>query len=52
MVSTKFIPKHTYICQYQGELLEARDAVMREKEYSEDDGCYMFYFFFKGKKYW
>lgn len=42
------------MCEYAGELLNMKEAAEREKEYENDEsvGCYMYYFMFKGEKYW
>ena len=54
VVSTHYIPTGTFICEYSGMLISKKEAVAVEKEYEMDEttGCYMYYFRFKGKKYW
>lgn len=54
VVSSNFIPRGTYVCEYSGRLLTKEEAFLKEKEYKNDEriGCYMYYFMFKGKKYW
>ena len=54
VVSSHFIPKGTYVCEYSGELLTKEEALLKEAQYDNDEtvGCYMYYFQFKGEQYW
>ena len=54
VICTHYIPHGVYICEYAGELLGLKEAAKREDEYQSDNGigCYMYYFAYKGEKYW
>jgi len=54
VVSSHFIPRGAYVCEYSGRLLTKEEALLKEKEYENDEtvGCYMYYFMYKGEKYW
>ena len=54
VVSSNYVPKGTFICEYSGQLLTNEEALKNEQEYEGDHsiGCYMYYFMFKGVKYW
>ncbi|KRX18756.1 N-lysine methyltransferase SETD8-A, partial [Trichinella nelsoni] len=42
-----------FVVEYRGELIESAEAQRREERYQKNSriGCYMFYFYFKGKQY-
>ncbi|KRX61686.1 N-lysine methyltransferase SETD8-A, partial [Trichinella sp. T9] len=42
-----------FVVEYRGELIEIAEAQRREERYQKNSriGCYMFYFYFKGKQY-
>lgn len=44
------------ICEYEGDLLSHKEALKREQRYLKQSGesykGYMYYFYFKRKKYW
>lgn len=44
--------KGRYVCHYSGELLSRAEGAHREKQYSEDVGCYIFFFTHKGMDMW
>ena len=51
VISRRTFQKGEYICDYAGELIDAREAHGREVEYEkEEKGCYMFFFEFRNKK--
>lgn len=54
VVSSNYIPKGTFICEYSGQLLTNEEALKQEQEYEHNHsiGCYMYYFMYKGEKYW
>ena len=55
VVSTQDIPKNTFICEYVGELITWKQAVIREEEHEKagnTERCYMYYFPHKGVKLW
>lgn len=54
MVSSNYIPRGTFICEYSGQLLSNEEAMKNEQKYENDNtiGCYMYYFMFRGEKYW
>ena len=54
VLSTHFIPRGTFVCEYSGVLRSKKEAIIMEKEYERDSeiGCYMYYFAFRGEKYW
>ena len=54
VVPTYFFPKGQYICEYEGTIRKKKEALEIEKKYEQDQsvGCCMFYFNFKGEKYW
>ena len=54
VISTHYIPQGVYICEYAGEVLRLKEAAKREEEYEGNHGigCYMYYFTYKGEKYW
>ena len=54
VISTNFIPRGTMICEYAGLLRSKEEAMSMEKEYKKDQtiGCYIYYFTYRGEKYW
>ena len=54
VVSTRPFTKGELVCEYSGELIPQEEARRREDEYAEDPdiGCYMYYFEYKGKRWW
>ena len=54
VVSSNFITKGTFICEYAGRLLSKKEAITEERMYEADEtiGCYMYYFTFRGEQYW
>lgn len=54
VVSKKNLQKDDLICEYDGDLLSGKLCTEREKEYetNPDAGCFMFFFWFKGTRYW
>ena len=54
IVSTHYIPRGTMICEYEGILRTRKEGMGVEKDYERDEkiGCYVYYFTFRGEKYW
>ena len=44
--------KDELLCEYAGELLSYSEGIKREKEYPADFGCFIYYFKYKGKRFW
>ena len=44
--------KGDYICSYSGDLLSRAEGIDREQQYSDDVGCYLFFFAHKGVDMW
>ena len=44
--------KGQFICEYSGELVDNKEAIKREKGYTEENGSFMFFFEYNGKKMW
>ena len=44
--------KGDYVCSYSGDLLTRAEGIEREKQYSNDVGCYIFFFSHKGQDLW
>lgn len=44
--------KGEFVCHYDGELIDEKEARKRYEEYSEEKGSYMFSFQHEGKKFW
>lgn len=44
--------KGDFVCTYDGEMILAKEAKRRDKEYGEDKGCFLFYFKHNGKDLW
>ncbi|CAG2109698.1 unnamed protein product, partial [Medioppia subpectinata] len=50
--ATQVIPKHTFICEYDGQLMDAQQAKVWEVFHAlRAEGCYMYYFTHKSKRW-
>ena len=52
VIATIPFKKGDYVCSYSGELLTRTKGIEREQEYSDDVGCYIFFFSHKGVDMW
>ena len=54
VIATRPFTKGELVCEYSGELISQDEARRREDEYAKDSkiGCYMYYFEYKGKRWW
>ena len=53
VVTTRCFKKDEPLCEYSGALLTEEEGAHQECEYSKvNAGSYMYFFTFKGKKYW
>ena len=52
VVTTAAFDKDEFICMYSGEFISIKEAVKREKQYSIEEGSYMYYFKYKDKQLW
>ncbi len=48
----KFTPKDSYLCEYKGERVTAREGKRREVGYGDTPACYMYYFKTKAGDMW
>ena len=53
-MATRFFAKGDFLCEYSGDLISEVEARKREAQYviNPSIGCYMYYFTFKGEKFW
>jgi len=53
-MATKPFQKGDFVVEYEGDLVELKEAYSREQEYKKDTsfGCYMYFFTHKDKRYW
>ena len=54
MITTQPFEKGGFICEYAGELIDAKEAHCREELYEKDAaaGSYLYYFDDQNKKLW
>lgn len=53
VVTTREFSKGDFILEYKGDLLDANEAVRRERQYkSQHLGCFMYYFTHSGQALW
>ena len=50
--ATRYFRARSFLVEYRGELMDARKAKRREKQYKNVQHCYMFYFTHDGKNRW
>ncbi|XP_071943894.1 N-lysine methyltransferase KMT5A-like [Antedon mediterranea] len=53
VVATRHFSKGDFIVEYAGNLIDRKEAKLKEAEYLQDTsiGCYMYYFIYKNKQY-
>ena len=52
-MATKKFSRGDFVVEYAGALIDMQQASELEVVYEESgEGCYMYYFLFKNKKYW
>ena len=44
--------KRDYVCSHSGDLLSRAEGIDREQQYSDDVGCYLFFFAHNGVIMW
>ena len=53
MFATLKIPEGSFVCEYKGVLMSAKEGREKEKQYdSEGQGNFLYFFEWKGNKYW
>lgn len=44
--------KGEFVCHYDGELIDEKEAKKRHEEYDQEKGSYMLHFIHEGRKLW
>ena len=54
IVASRHFTSGEYVIEYRGELIcDPQKTKKREDKYEKtDEGCYMYYFYYKDKRYW
>ncbi len=51
-MATRKFDKNQFVCEYSGELISHKEGLTREQQYKSDVGCFLFFFRFKGERWW
>ena len=54
VVTTRKFSKGEFVVEYIGDLIDMKEAKLREIKYAQDatKGCYMYYFTYQINQYW